>query len=433
LHVAYQVIGDGPIDLLGLTFGTTISVDRDDEPHRARFDAALASFCRLIRFDPCGYGLSDPLGGAPLTVESWIQDAIAVLDAVNSEQCAVFGVANGGVVGLQLAAVHPERVSALILMHSWARLIRDDSYPCGVPRAMVDQFVEAVTDPSYQGEAVDDVALMAPSLVSDPEFRAWWIRAGTRGASPAVARAMNALVAYSDLRALLPTISVPTLVLHRLGNDYIRIGHARYLAEHIPGAKLVELTGADHLPFVGDTDAVLGEIQEFITGSRVAPRADRVLATILFSDIVDSTRRAALLGDRAWRELLDQHDQMAMRQVRRFGGRQVKSLGDGLLSTFDGPARAIECGRALCSGARQLGLDVRVGLHTGEIERRGDDVAGIAVHLAARIEAQADPNEVWVSRTVVDLVTGSGITFSPRGDHELKGVPGTWQLFSVSE
>jgi class 3 adenylate cyclase len=431
LHVAYQVQGSGPIDLLALTVGTTMSVDRDDEPHWARFDRGLASFSRLIRFDPCGYGLSDPLGGVPFTVESWMHDAIAVLDAVGSERAAVFGIANGGVVAQQFAATYPERTSALVLMHAWARLIRADDYPVGIPQHIVDRFITAVTNPEYEGEQLDDLAIMAPSLATDAEFRAWWLRAGTRHASPAGARAMNHLAAYADVREVLPTISVPTLVLHRVASQYIRIGHGRYVAQHISGAKLVELSGADHLPFVGNTDEVLGEIEEFLTGSRATANPDRVLATMLFSDIVDSTRRAAATGDRRWRELLDDHDNMAARQVRRFGGHRVKALGDGLLATFDGPARGIECGLALCDSARQLGLEVRVGLHTGEVERRGDDVAGIAVHIAARIEAHAPPGQVCVSRTVADLVTGSGIAFHDGGTHELKGVPGAWQLFTV--
>jgi class 3 adenylate cyclase len=220
-------------------------------------------------------------------------------------------------------------------------------------------------------------------------------------------------------------------VLHRVDNAFVRIGHGRYLAENIAGAKLIELPGRDHLPFVGDTDGLVGEIEEFLTGSRGAPNADRVLAAILFTDIVGSTELAAGTGDRRWRELLDDHDRMAGRQVHRFGGRQVKTTGDGILATFDGPARAIHCGLALREGARQLGLDVRVGLHTGEVERRGDDVGGIGVHIAARIQARAQPGEVWVSRTVTDLVAGSGIAFSDRGEHQLKGVPGAWQLFAV--
>jgi len=288
-----------------------------------------------------------------------------------------------------------------------------------------------ITDPSYQGEAVDDLGLSAPSLANDAEFRSWWKRSGERYASPAVARADSVLGMEADIRAVLPLISAPTLVLHRIGNELIGIGHSRYLAKMIPGAKLLELPGQDHLPFVGDTDAVLEEIEEFLTGSRSTPSSERMLATILFTDIVDSTKRAAGVGDRRWRELLDSHDRMVERQVRRFGGRQVKTTGDGVLATFDGPARAIQSGRAICEGARQLGIEVRVGVHTGEVERRGDDVAGIGVHIAARVEAAAQPGEVWVSRTVTYLVTGSGIAFDDRGEHQLKGVPGAWQLFTV--
>ncbi len=433
-HVAYQVLGDGPVDLLGLTNGTTISMDRDDEPHWSRFDRRLASFSRLIRFDPCGFGLSDPLptGSAP-TIELWMQDAIAVLDAVGSSRAALFGVSTGGLVAMLLSATAPERTSALVLMHCWARLVRDADYPWGIPQHVVERFVEAVTDPGFQGQPVDDVGLMAPSLVTDPEFRSWWKHAGQQGASPVNARAMNLLAVNADLRGVLPTITTPTLVLYRVDNAYIRIGHGRYLAENIAGAKLIELPGRDHLPFAGETDELLGEIEQFLTGSRGAPTADRLLATILFTDIVDSTTRAASTGDRRWRDLLNDHDRMANRQLHRFGGRQVKATGDGILATFDGPARAVQCGLALREGARQLGLDVRVGLHTGEVERRGDDIAGIGVHIAARVEALAQPGEVWVSRTVADLVTGSGIIFSDRGEHQLKGVPGTWRMFAVED
>ncbi len=233
------------------------------------------------------------------------------------------------------------------------------------------------------------------------------------------------------MRSVLPLINTPTLVLHRVDNPLVLIGQGRYLAEHIAGAKLMELPGADHIPFAGDTDALLGEIEEFLTGTRGAANTDRALATILFTDICESTTRAVGSGDRRWRELLDNHDQMAGRQVHRFGGRQVKTTGDGILATFAGPARAIQCGLAICDGARQLGVEVRVGVHTGEVERRGNDVAGIGVHIAARVQALAQPGEVWVSRTVADLVTGSGITLHDRGEHPLKGVPGAWRLFSV--
>jgi len=431
LHVAYQVLGDGPIDVLAFNNGTSIWIDRDDEPHWSRFDRRLASFCRLIRFDPIGLGLSDPLdGGSGPTDERRMADVVAVLDAVGSSRAVLFAVSAGGLPAMLLSATRPDRVAALVLMHCWARLARDSDYPWGVPQHVLDEFLN-VTDPSYQGDAVDDLALSAPSLANDVEFGSWWKRAGERYASPAVARADSVLGMEADIRAVLPLISAPTLVLHRIGNELIGIGHSRYLAKMIPGAKLLELPGQDHLPFVGDTDAVLEEIEEFLTGSRSTPSSERMLATILFTDIVDSTKRAAGVGDRRWRELLDSHDRMVERQVRRFGGRQVKTTGDGVLATFDGPARAIQSGRAICEGARQLGIEVRVGVHTGEVERRGDDVAGIGVHIAARVEAAAQPGEVWVSRTVTDLVTGSGIAFDDRGEHQLKGVPGAWQLFTV--
>jgi class 3 adenylate cyclase len=432
LHVAYQALGDGPIDLLAFNNGSNVWIDRDHEPHWSRFDRRLASFSRLIRFDPSGVGLSDPLvDGSRPTVDGWMQDAGAVLDAVGSSRAALFGVSTGGLAAMLFSATHPERTSAQVLMHCFARLARDSDYPWGLPQHVIDGFFDAVTDPDYRGDAVDDVAMSAPSLATDVEFRSWWKHAGQRTASPAGARAQDAVTTRGDVRSVLPTINTPTLVLHRVDNAFLRIGHSRYLAENITGAKLVELPGRDHLPYVGDTDVVVDEIEEFLTGSRGTSNTDRMLATILFTDIVDSTKRAAGTGDRRWRELLDNHDRMAGRQIHRFGGRQVKCTGDGILATFDGPGRAIQCGIALCEGARQLGLEVRVGLHSGEVERRGDDVAGIGVHIAARVQACAEPGEVWVSRTMTDLVTGSGIVFSDRGEHQLKGVPGTWQLFTV--
>jgi class 3 adenylate cyclase len=434
LHVAYQVLGDGPVDLLALNNGGTIWIDRDEEPHWAAFDRRLASFSRLIRFDPIGLGLSDPLdGGCTATIEGRVRDAIAVLDAVGSSRAAVLGVSEGGIVSMLLSATHPGRVSAQVLMHCWARLVRDADYPWGLPQHVLDRFVAGVTDPTYSGESIDDLAMSAPTLARDPEFRSWWKHAGQRVASPASARASNVLAISADMRTVLPLIKTPTLVLHRSDNELIGIDHGRYLAANIAGAKLVELSGRDHLPYVGDTDAPLGEIEEFITGTRSAADSERVLATILFTDIVDSTTRAVRSGDRGWRELLDGHDRMALRQVRRFGGRQVKSTGDGILATFDGPARAIQCGLAIRDGARQLGVEIRVGIHTGEVEQRGDDVAGIGVHIAARVEANAQAGQVWVSRTVTDLVTGSGVAFEDRGEHELKGVPGAWQLFMVAD
>ncbi len=432
LHIGYQVQGDGPVDLLAISNGSLTEIDRDDEPRLQRFDQHLASFTRLIRFDAAGFGLSDPpRDGSSFTLDAWMQDAIAVLDAAGSTQAAVFGVGEGGLVAIELAARFPERVSALVLMHAYARLAVAEDYPCGLPQDLLDSFVEAVADPNYAGDPVDDLGLMAPSLAADTEFRSWWKRAGERVAGPAMAHARNRLAISADVRADLPAIDRPTLVLHRIDNHFMTVGFSRFLEANIAGARLVELPGRDHLAFVGDTDELLGEMEEFLTGARAAPPADRVMATVLFTDIVQSTQRAAGTGDRRWRELLDDHDRMAAREIRRGGGRQVKTTGDGMLVTFDSPSRAVQCGLALCAGARRLGLEVRVGIHAGEIERRGDDIAGIGVHIAARVQSYAAPGEVWVSRTVADLVTGSGIVFVDRGEHELRGVPGPWQLLSV--
>ena len=360
-----------------------------------------------------------------------MQDAVAVLDAVGSTRTALFGVGPGGHVAMLLSAMYPERISALVLMHSRSRLIRDADYPCGIPQHFVDRFLSTVANPGPGSDNFDDLALMAPSLAADSEFRSWWSVAGERSAGPRIAQAMNRNRAVADIRSILPLIQAPTLILTRTDCGYIRPGHGHYLADHIAGAKLVELAGRDYLPYVGDIDPVIDEIEEFLTGSRAAPNTDRVLATILFTDIVDSTKRAAATGDRGWHELLDNHDRMTARQIQRFGGRQVKTTGDGVLATFDGPARAIQCGLAITDGARQLGIDVRIGLHTGEVERRGDDIAGIAVHIASRVQSHAQPGEVWVSRTVTDLVAGSNLRFADRGEHSLKGVPGAWQLFVV--
>ena len=433
-HVAYQILGEGPIDLLGLNTGCNIWMDRDDEPHWSRFDHRLASFSRLIRFDPSAVGLSDPLvGRSGPTIECWTQDARAVLDAVGSERAALFGVSVGGLVAMLFAATYPERISSLVLVHCFARMVKDWDYPWGWPKEVVEHFVDAVTDPGYRGEVVDDIALSAPSLAHDVEFRSWWKRAGERSATPATARAQDLLSNSADIRSVLPLIHAPTLVLHRVDNPFLRLGQGRYLADNIAGAKFVELLGQDHLPFAGDTETLLGEIEEFLTGTRGTPNPDRGLATILFTDIIESTKRVADTGDRRWRELLDNHDRMTSRHVHRFGGRQVKTTGDGIFATFDGPARAIQSGRAICEGARQLGIELRVGIHTGEVERRGDDLAGLAVHIAARIEALAESGQVLVSRTVVDLMAGSAIHFVDRGERVLKGVPGTWRLFSVEK
>jgi class 3 adenylate cyclase len=430
IHIAYQVLGDGPIDVL-LLVAEFIPTDAwEEHPRLAHACRRLASFSRLIRCDRRGVGLSDPITpGSPPTLEQWIQDALAVLDAVGSEQTVVIGTNDAGVVAALLAATHPQRVRALVFVNSFARCTQAPDYPWGWPAHLVTKMIDNTIEPS------DDVGwgldFVAPSMAGDDEFRRWWDRAGNRGASPATARALLEVYLRSDVRSILEVIDVPTLVVHRVDDPAITIDHGRYLAEHIPRAKLVELPGEDDIFWLGDADTVIDEIEEFLTGARRRPGMDRVLATVLFTDIVGSTERASNLGDQQWARLLDDHDRTCAQHVQRCRGRMVKSTGDGLLATFDGPARAIACALDLRAALRPLGIDIRAGLHTGEIELRADDIGGIAVHIAARIEALAGDGEVLASRTVVDLVVGSGIEFRDRGEHELKGVPGKWNLFAV--
>ena len=430
-HLAYQVAGDGPLDLVEISNGTLMPFDATGEQSRWQaYVERLAAFSRLIRFDLRGMGLSDPIGASPIPIgEEWAADALAVLDAAGSGQAAVVGVAYGAEAAILLTATHPERVRALVLVNAFARLVRAPDYPAGVPARVLEWFRETLTDPQ-QESGLDDLPLMVPSLAQDAAFRAWWRNAGRRGASPAAALAIQRRVAESDVRSVLPNLRVPTLVLHSRDDAFVRVGHGRYLAGHIPGARLVELQSADHVPWASDADFA-GEMEEFLTGARHRPPSNRLLAAVVFTDIVGSTEQAAALGDGAWRERLDQHDRLAERQIDRFGGRLVKSTGDGVLATFDGPARAIECACAIRDAVRQVGIEVRAGVHMGEVEVRGDDVAGIAVHLAQRICGVADAGEVLASRTLVDLVAGSAHRFDDRGEHELKGVPGSWRLFGV--
>jgi len=429
LHIGYQVEGSGPLSLIELTDGTLFSVDAAaEQPRWQAYVDRLASFSRLIRFDLRGIGLSDPLGSSdPPTVEQWASDALAVLDDQGVERAALLGVHFGGLAALFLAASHPDRVHALVLVNAYACLARSDDYPFGVPASVVERFRESLIEPG--AESGDDLPLMAPSMLSDASFAAWWRRAGHRGASPSTARAVWR-AAENDVRPILGGIRVPTLVLHARGDRFCRVDNGRYLAEHIDGARYVELDTADHVPWAGTAD-IAGEIEEFLTGTRHTAPSDRLLATVLFTDIVGSTEQATALGDRAWTARLERHDQAIDRQLARFGGRLVKRTGDGVLAIFDGPARAVQCAVAVRDALRQQGIDVRIGLHTGEVERRGDDVAGIAVHLAQRVQGKAQPGEVLVSRTVVDLVVGSDLHFEDRGEYELKGLPGTWRVFVV--
>jgi class 3 adenylate cyclase len=440
VHIAYQTLGDGPVDLVSVGYGNLVSIDsRDEEPHIRRFEHRLGSFSRLIRFDPRGRGMSDPMPpGAPFTVEQSVEDVTAVLDAVGAAAGALFAVAMNAPTALLAAATNPDRVSSLVLVHGYARLARSDDYPFGIPQHALDRFRDGLLDvgDAEGGEAAggddvpSDIALLAPSFADDLEFREWWQRAGQRGASPASARAILTALNGVDVRSVLGSVVAPTLLIHREDCIY-GVELSQFLADHLPNSRLVVLPGRDLFPFAGDSDAVLDEIEEFLTGVRGESGSERVLTTVLFTDIVGSTQRARAMGDRAWHDLLDRHDAMVREELRRFRGHEVKTMGDGVLATFDGPARAMRAAVAICTGARRLDVEVRAGLHTGEVEMRGDDVSGVAVHIAQRVSGLAGAGEVLVSRTVVDLVTGSGIEFADRGQHDLKGLEGTWQLFAV--
>jgi pimeloyl-ACP methyl ester carboxylesterase len=428
VHIAYQVLGDGPFDLVLVT-GYVSHVELAwDDPEIADFLRALASFSRLILFDRRGLGLSDPVQGAP-TIEDRMQDVRAVMDAAGSERAALLGISEGGPMSMVFAATYPERVSALVLYGTFARMTEADGYPWGYPSDVFEGFVDSKII-AWGGD--DTVDVFAPSRAQDGEFRRRWAAFERRATSPGAYRSLMDMNAETDVRDVLSTIRVPTLVLHRAEDIPVRVGNGRYLSEHIPGARFVELPGADHFFFVGDTGKLLDEVEEFLTGRRSVHEQDRVLATVLFTDIVGSTEQAIRLGDTGWRRLLDQHDQITRREVDRWRGRVVKSTGDGALATFDGPARAIRCATGLQAALHSEQVSIRVGMHTGEIELRDDDIGGIGVHIAARVEALAAPGEVLVTKTVTDLVAGSGISFADRGLHDLKGVPGNWQLYAVA-
>jgi len=401
-----------------------------EDPLSAAFFRGLASFSRVIMFDKRGVGLSDPVAlAAPLTVESWTEDLSAVLDAVGSERAAVAASDMAGFIGVLFSATHPDRTTALVLVNATARVRRAPDYPIGVPDHLAEWLVAAYDD--GWGAAAPTLGIMDPSVADHEGYLAWVGRYQRATASPGTIGPMVRMLMDTDVRAVLPAIRVPTLVLHRADDAYVRADHGRYLADHIPAARYVEMPGADHTPELGDADAIVAQIQSFLTGDWPITAPDRVLTTVMFTDIVGSTARAAELGDRRWKELLDAYDGFVLRQLDRFRGRQVKSTGDGTLATVDGPRRAIACAVAIQEGVRALGLEVRSGLHAGEVELHGQDLAGIAVHLAERVCSSAKPGEVLVTRTVVDLVAGSGITFEDRGEHELKGVPGSWRLYSI--
>jgi pimeloyl-ACP methyl ester carboxylesterase len=427
VNVAYQVIGDTPLDLV-LVPGWVSNLECFwEEPSLERFLRRLASFSRLILFDKRGTGLSDRVTESP-TLEERMDDVRAVMDAVGSERAAILGVSEGGPMCVLFAATYPERTESIVMIGSYARRFRAPDYPWGPTPEEHEAFYETL-----QREWGRPVGLeaRAPSVAQDERFRQWWARLLRMSASPSTAESLARMNAQIDIRHVLPTIRVPTLILHRTGDRVLDAGGSRYMGERIPGAKYVELPGMDHLPWVGNSDAILDEVEDFLTGGRRGPEPDRVLSTVMFTDIVGSTERAAELGDRRWRDLLESHRAVVRRELSRFRGREVETVGDGFLATFDGPARAIKCACTIRDAVQQLGLTIRAGLHTGECELRGDSLGGIALHIGARVAANAGPNEVLVSSTVKDLVAGSGICFDDAGIHVLKGVPGEWRLFGV--
>ncbi|MFZ0014443.1 MAG: adenylate/guanylate cyclase domain-containing protein [Acidimicrobiia bacterium] len=427
-YVAYEVFGEGPLDLV-IAPGYMSNLEQNwTWPPYARFFERLSSFARVMVLDRRGTGLSDRLIGTQ-TFDDLMDDIRGVMDDAGSDQAAVVGGAEGGPMCTLFAATYPERTSALILITTYARRMWTHDYPWGLT-AEVDALVEEGYL-SLWGRAPMGIRALAPGQADDPAFRDWYVRAQRTGGTPGAALAWYRITADIDVREVLPAIRVPTLVVHRTGDQAIPVEHGRYLADHIPGARYVELPGEDHFWFSGDSDAILAEIEEFLTGVRPPPPVDRVLATVMFTDIVDSTRRAAALGDRRWQDLLSRHNTLVRGELEQARGHEVKTTGDGFLATFDGPARAIRCAVAIAESAGQVGIDVRVGLHTGEVELVGDDVLGIAVHIGARITTLAGAGEVLVSGTVKDLVAGSGIVFDDRGDQTLKGVPGEWRVFAV--
>jgi pimeloyl-ACP methyl ester carboxylesterase len=427
-HIAYQVFGEGDLDLVFVP-GFVSNIEHYWEmPQVPDLLERLGSFARVVIFDKRGTGLSDPVAGPP-PLEQRMDDMQAVMDAAGLERAALYGISEGGPASVLFAATYPERTSSLVLYGSTPRFRTDSDISWGATDEQIELLL-AETSRTWGDGAL--LGLFAPGAAKDPGMEEVWGRFQRASASPAMARAVVAALFEIDVRDILSTIRVPTLILHRTGDLVAPVEGARLMAERIPDARLVEFEGSDHVPFTGDFEPVVDEMEEFLTGTRASRPLDRILATVMFTDIVDSTRRAADAGDRRWKELIGRHDELTRDQLDRFRGREVKTLGDGFLATFDGPARAIECACAIRDGAGPLGLEVRAGLHTGECELANDDVRGMAVNIGARVGALAEANEVLVSSTVKDLVVGAELAFAERGEHELKGVPGRWRLFAAT-
>jgi class 3 adenylate cyclase len=424
LHIAYQVFGAGSVDLV-IVPGFISNVEETwANPSAARWLERLGRFARVIAFDKRGTGLSDRTGSAP-SLDERMDDARAVMDAAHSERAVLLGISEGGSLATLFAASHPDRCVSLILYGAFAKF--SGWYPTEEKLAAFYRYVE---EKWGTGESVRKYA---PSMGDDAGFKKIWARHERVGATPAAAKALMRMNQEIDISGVLTAIRVPTLVIHRTEDAAVGIEEGRYLAQHIPNARLAEFSGADHLPYVGaNADDIADEMEEFVTGSRPDVEPDRVLATVMLTDIVDSTKQASELGDRRWRALLDRHDDLVRQEISRFRGQEVKSLGDGVLATFDGPVRAVRCATAIADAVKALGLEVRCGVHTGEIEMKGDDISGIAVHIAARVAALAEGGQVLVSRTVRDLVAGSNLRMENRGNYTLKGLSESMPLFSVA-
>jgi len=424
VNIAYAVVGSAERDVLVVP-GFLSHLMLNATPPAAHVGERLASFARVIVYDRPGTGLSDPLTTVP-TLDERIDYVRAVMDAVGSERACVLAFSEGAATAMLFAATYPERVSALALYGAMARTSWAPDYTfANHAGAMLEASQEFLLGHWGEGTSAE---VFAPSKGSDPEMREWYANVERMGASPATAEQLMRMYVDVDVRGVVPSIHVPTLVLHRTGDQLVNIRHGRWLADHLPNARYVELTGIDH-SVLSDSDQILDEVEEFFTGSRPVLVSERVVATVMFTDLVGSTERAVELGDAQWRHLLERQQGVVRLQLQRFRGQEVKSTGDGFLATFDGPARAVHCGQAIVDAVRDLGLDTRVGLHAGEVEVMGEDIGGIAVHIAARVGALAGGNEVLVSETVKGLVAGSGIAFEDRGEHDLKGMPDRWRLF----
>ena len=431
VHLAYQVLGEGPLDIVVIESWVHHVEAFWEIPELARQRRRLASLGRVIIFDRRGTGMSDPVALDRLPdLETQVADICAVMDAAGSTRAAILGLAEGGPLAVLLAASLPERCRALVLFNTAARLSAAPDYPWGAPEERLLEIVRRQAQSWATGDG-DHLVHLAPSRVDDPRFTEQLVHLGRGAVSPGAVAHYFRQTVLTDVRDLLPAIQVPTLVLQRADDQIAGPELGRYLADHIPGARYVELGGADHFWFLDHADELVDEIEEFLTGTRASADPDRQLATVLFTDIVDSTARAVEVGDTRWRALLDEHDSIVRQQLARFGGREIDNTGDGFLATFDRPGSAILCARAIGTGLAHTGLAVRAGVHTGEVEVRGERIGGLSVHIGARVAATAGGGDIVVSSTVKDLLVGSDFTFADRGEHELKGVPGTWRLFAA--